>query len=119
MDDADDFGGPIYQEARRLFEQGRFGDAQALFAESARVDPHYKSYELYGECLLRVGRPADAVLPLAAACAFNRGARPRVLLARSLAQIGRATEARAWLAEALERQPGYGPAVAALRELPA
>ncbi|MFN7591653.1 MAG: tetratricopeptide repeat protein [Planctomycetota bacterium] len=119
MDDADDFGGPIYREARRLFEQGRFGDAQALFAESARVDPHHKSYELYGECLLRIGRPAHAVLPLAAACAFNRGARPRVLLARSLAQIGRTTEARAWLAEALERQPGYGPAVAALRELSA
>ena len=119
MDDADDFGGSIYQQARRLYDQGRFADAQPFFAESARIDPHYKSYELSGECLLLSGRPAEAVLPLAAACALNRGARPRVLLARSLAQIGRASEARAWLAEALERQPGYGPAVTALRELSA
>lgn len=118
MEDADDFGGQVYQHARRLFDQGRFGDALPLFAESARADPHYKSYELYGECLLRGGRPAEAALPLAAACALNRGARPRVLLARSLAQIGRVSEARSWLADALERQPGYGPAVAALEELP-
>lgn len=119
MKDTDDFGGPIYQEARRLFDQGRFGDAQRLFAESARADPHYKSFESSGECLLLDGRTAEAVLPLAAACALNRGARPRVLLARALAQIGRVSEARTWLAEALERQPGYGPAVAALRQLPA
>lgn len=118
MDDAVDVDRSIYQEARQLYDQGRFDDAQPLFAESARVHPHYKSYELSGECLLLSGRPAEAVLPLAAACAFNRGARPRVLLARSLAQIGRASEARAWLAEALERQPGYGPGVTALRELP-
>ncbi|MBL8755007.1 MAG: tetratricopeptide repeat protein [Planctomycetes bacterium] len=118
MENPDDFGGPVFQQARRMFEQGRFGDALPLFAESAQVAPHYKTYELYGECLLRSGRPAEAALSLAAACALNRGARPRVLLARSLAQIGRATEARSWLADALERQPGYGPAVAALHELP-
>lgn len=117
MNDAEDFGGPAYQQARLLYDQGRFEDALPLFADSARMHPHSKSYELYGECLLRLGRPAEAVLPLAAACALNRGARPRVLLARSLTQIGKVGEARSWLAEALERQPGYGPAVAALDEL--
>lgn len=117
MNDAEDFGGPAYQQARRLYDQGRFDAALLLFAESARIHPHSKTYELYGECLLRLGRPTEAVLPLAAACALNRGARPRVLLARSLAQIGELSEARTWLVEALELQPGYGPAVAALDEL--
>lgn len=117
MTDAEDFGGPTYQRARLLYDQGRFEDALPLFEESARSHPHAKTHELHGECLLRLGRPTEAVLPLAAACASNRGARPRVLLARALAQLGKVGEARSWLAEALERQPGYGPAVAALDEL--
>lgn len=117
MNDTEDFGGPVYAQARQLFDQGQFREALPLFEECARVAPHFKSYELLGECLLHCDRPAEAALPLAAACALNRGARPRVLLARSLARIGRVGEARSWLAEALERQPGYGPAVAALEEL--
>lgn len=118
MNDADDFGGTVFQQARQLFDQGRFSEALPLFAEAARRDPHYKSFELLGDCLLRSGRPAEAVLPLAAACALNRGARPRVLLARSFLQIGRVDKARSWLTEALDHHPGYGPAVDALRELP-
>ena len=118
MSDADDFGGPVYQQARLLFDQGRIGEALPLFAESARAHPHYKSYELLGDCLLHEGRAAEAVLPLAAACALNRGARPRVLLARAFLQIARVDDARFWLAAALEHHPGYGPAVDALRQLP-
>lgn len=119
MSDAGDFGGPVYQRARQLFDQGHIREALPLFAEAARAAPHHKSYELLGECLLREGRPAEAVLPLAAACTLNRGARPRVLLARASLQIGSVDKARSWLTEALDHHPGYGPAVDALRELPA
>lgn len=117
MEDADDFGGPAYQQAVQLCEQGRFEEAMPLLAASARVSPHFKTYERLGECLLRLGRAAEAVLPLAAACALNVGPRARVLLARALAQLGEAHEARSWIADALQRHPGYGPAVDALREL--
>jgi hypothetical protein len=43
MNDAEDFGGPAYQQARRLYDQGRFDAALLLFAESARIHPHSKT----------------------------------------------------------------------------
>ena len=94
VNDAEDWGGENYRQARRCLAEGRFAEALSLFADCARRDPHFKTFEMLGECLPEFAHPAEAVQPLAAACALNRGARPRVLLARALSTPTAANGAR-------------------------
>ncbi len=59
-----------------------------------------------GECLLALGRPIQAVVPLAAASALNDQVRAPFLLSQSFLAIGDYERAAKWAATVLARSPG-------------
>jgi tetratricopeptide (TPR) repeat protein len=95
----------LYHRGREAMEAGALDEAVARFRESAAEWPHFKTLELLGECLLRLGRPREAIVPLAAATALNRQARAPMLLARAFLELGTYRDAFDQAEEALRRAP--------------
>lgn len=100
----------LYMRAREHYDRKDWSSAIAVFQQSAREHPHFKTYELWGESLLEVEDLTGAVMLLAAASALNRGPRAPVLLARAFLAMGKLDDARHWVNESLQRVPDYGPA---------
>jgi tetratricopeptide (TPR) repeat protein len=67
---------------------GSFEDAARVFRESIAADPHFKALELLGECLIKLDRPREAIVPLAAASALNSQVRAPAMLAEALLRCG-------------------------------
>jgi tetratricopeptide (TPR) repeat protein len=68
-------GHQLYNQARVLMASGRHQEAADMFLESAKEEPHAKTYELLGECLMRLGNFAEAIPFLAAAITLDSGVR--------------------------------------------
>lgn len=117
MDFVPSKGYELYQRGRALMEQGRLLEAIDAFAESAREDPHFKTLELQGECLVRLGRLREAVIPLAAAATLNRGCRAPALLSEVFLDLDRPADAAELARIALERDPANRRAQAVLSRL--
>lgn len=82
--------------------------AISLFDQSVQLEPHFKTLELLGECLLTLGRHKEAVVPLAASAGLgNKPYRALYLLAQALNAAGRKTEALEKLDQAIEMKPDY------------
>lgn len=58
-----------------------------------------------GECLVELGRYRDAIIPLAAATALNRGVRAPSLLAEVFLRLADCHDALTMADEALSRDP--------------
>lgn len=85
---------------------GQLEDAVVSFRESAAVYPHFKCLELLGECLLKLDRPLEAIVPLAAAARLNRQVRAPALLALAFLRIGEAERAAEVAEEVCAQAPG-------------
>ena len=104
----------LYTRGREAMDAGDYALAIARFRRSVLLDPHFKTLELLGECLLRVGQPAEAAIYLAAAAGLgSRQSRPRYLLAQALVQI----ECRDWAADKLREALAFNPTYRRAREL--
>ena len=102
----------LYQRGRDAMEKHEYEVAAALFHSSSGVFPHFKSLELFGECLLELGRSREAVVPLAAAAGLgNKASRALFLLARALSQQGRTQDAIEKLDLAIAVQPQFKAAI--------
>lgn len=95
----------LYRQARERMDAGCLEEAVSLFARSVAIDPHFKALEQQGECLLRLGRTREAIVPLAAATTLNRGSRAPALLADAFLRLGEMDDAREMAALALSRGP--------------
>lgn len=95
-----------YQQARSLMNQGQPEEAVLLFQRSAALDPHFKTLELLGECLIRLGRLREAIIPLAAATGLNRGVRAPSLLAEVFLRLQDYHAAKEMAELALSRDAG-------------
>lgn len=104
----------LFYEGRRLMESGDFASAVGAFRQSADSMPHYKTLQLLGDCLLRLGHAKEAVIPLAAATGLNRQPLAPVLLAEALMAIGDFNGAESAAQNAYERAPDYRRAKAVL-----
>jgi len=106
--------GDLYEKARHLMAAGRLEEAVVAFGQSVAIVPHFKCLELMGECLLELGRPINAVVPLAAATTLNRQIRAPSLLARALLEIGEFHHAAEIAQIVISRAPGNRNAMAVL-----
>jgi len=89
-------------------EHGEFEKAVKFFEESSKLDPRFKTLELQGECLMKLGKGKQAIIPLAAAVGLGtRPFRALFLLAQALHTIGANDSAIGKLDMALELQPDY------------
>ncbi len=95
----------------------RFEAAAALFQQDINIQPHFKSLELLGECLIALGRPQKAIVPLAAATALNNGVRAPALLAEVFWNLDQKTDARRLSEVALMRDPSNKKAKAVQEKL--
>jgi len=87
-------------------DRGALEEAVALFERSVSANPHFKALELLGECLVRLGRPREAVVPLAAATTLNKGVRAPALLAQVFLETGEFQQADDLAELALSRHSG-------------
>lgn len=95
----------LYQQAREEMAAGHFEEAVSLFKQDISIEPHFKSLEILGECLIKLGRPQEAIVPLAAATALNNGVRAPALLAEVFWELGQKTDAEHLAGIALARDP--------------
>ena len=95
----------IYEQARQAMVDGQLEEAMRLFQETVRLGPHFKAFELLGECLMKLGRHKEAVGPLASAVALNQGVRAPSLLAEAFLFIGDKICAQEFAELALNRDP--------------
>jgi tetratricopeptide (TPR) repeat protein len=110
----------LYSEARTAMEAKDLGLALEKLRSASALAPHYKTYELLGECLLQQGEAAEAVLYLSAAAGLgNKQTRSRYLLAQALIRLDPTREADAVekLREALELNPQYKAAKQLLEDI--
>jgi lipopolysaccharide biosynthesis regulator YciM len=84
---------------------GSFEQAVELFHRSAVASPHFKTYELLGECYVHLKRLTETIPFLAAATTLNRGVRAPALLAEAWLALGRHREAVETADIALSRDP--------------
>ena len=84
---------------------GRFEEAAGLLTQSIAAWPHFKSLELLGECLIKIGRLQEAIVPLAAATALNAGVRAPALLAEVFLQLDQREDAERAAEIASTRHP--------------
>jgi tetratricopeptide (TPR) repeat protein len=85
---------------------GELEDAVIAFRESVALYPHFKCLELWGECLLKLDRPLEAIVPLAAAARLNRQVRAAALLALAFLRVGEAERAAEIAEEVCAQAPG-------------
>jgi tetratricopeptide (TPR) repeat protein len=95
----------LYYQARTAMDAGRLEEAIHAFQQSAQEEPHFKTYELLGECLVRLERFSEAVVYLAAATALNRGVRAPSLLAQAFLKLGMHSDSKDAAEIALSRDP--------------
>lgn len=84
---------------------GNFTEAAILFHQSAIESPHFKTYELLGECYLQMKRVSEAIPFLAAATTLNQGVRAPALLADAWLCLGAPDKAADAANIALARDP--------------
>jgi tetratricopeptide (TPR) repeat protein len=104
----------LYQAGRVHMAAGAFEEAVQAFTDCIAIYPHFKALELVGECLLVLGKPTQAVVPLAAATALNDQVRAPSLLSQALLAIGDYERAAKVAATVLARSPGNRVARAVL-----
>jgi tetratricopeptide (TPR) repeat protein len=97
----------LFEQARNEMEAGRYENAIAHFEESNHIQPNYKTCLLLGDCLMRLQRFRDAVIPLAAATTLNRQGIAPTLLAETFLALDDASRAYEYVKIAIERQPHY------------
>ena len=111
-------GSTLYQRGRAAMEAGETESAVRLFQESASIDPHFKTLELLGECLLKLGRHHEAVISLAASIGLGTKVyRAMFLLAKALDESGFRRNAIEKLEEAIAIKPDYKSARDLLEQL--
>jgi len=97
-----------YQAGRLEMEKRNYETATVFFEESIRIAPHFKTLELLGECKLNLKRPAEAIVPLAAAVTLGTNEfRAMYLLARALSEVGEKRDALKFLEALLQREPTF------------
>lgn len=102
----------LYERARQLMQEEKFTEASLLFLQAALRTPHFKTYELLGECYLRLGRFTEAIPYLAAATTLNRGIRAPSLLAETWLALNQPSEATMVADLILSRDPKNKSALA-------
>ena len=95
----------MYKKGRLLVRTGDYEEAISLLRRSAEMEPHFKTFELLGECLLALNRISEAVGPLAAATTLNRGVRVPSLLAEAFLRNEKFDDAEDFAKLALQRDP--------------
>ncbi len=95
----------LYEQARQAMERGALEEAVSLFERSISDSPHFKALELLGECLLKLGRAPEAIVPLAAATTLNKGVRAPALLAQVFLELAAYQDGLDMAKLALSRHP--------------
>jgi tetratricopeptide (TPR) repeat protein len=97
-----------YLAGRAKMARRDHSEAAALFEQSNRAFPHFKTLELLGECKLALGEPIAALIPLAASVGLGTNSfRAMYLLAKAFADLGRRNEALKYVERALLMKPDF------------
>lgn len=112
-------GYELYVEGRELFKGGDLSAAAEKFSESAKVSPHFKSYEMMYRCYSALGEREKAFRCIANSHDLNkRHDKVSLLYAMELAEYkGDINAALALLDEIVKRNPTYKPAERLLDKL--
>jgi tetratricopeptide (TPR) repeat protein len=107
----------LFMVASEAMQRGEFEVAIEKFQESAILSSHYKTLQLLGECLKKVGRLNEAIVALAAATTLNRQGIAPTILAGIFYEKGDWAMAKEMVQIALQRQPRYNQAISLLLKI--
>jgi hypothetical protein len=85
---------------------GDLEQAVQRLKQSVEAMPHFKALELLGDCSLKLQRPLDVIVPLAAAPALNNQVRAPSLLAQAFLQCGEFLQAGEFASLVLKKSTG-------------
>jgi tetratricopeptide (TPR) repeat protein len=94
-----------YNQGRALMQSGQFHEASILFLESCNLEPHFKTYELLGECYQNLNQFPISIPFLAASTLINNACRAPMLLAKSYYELKTYDLAIKYAELALARSP--------------
>ena len=100
----------LYQRGRAALDAGDHAAAADLLRQSAEASPHFKTLELWGECLLQLNHASEALIPLAAAVGIGIDSKPfraLFLLAQAMDLTGDRRRAVQYLDRAIEMKPDF------------
>lgn len=106
----------LYNEGRKLIDQGKLEEAVVLLKESNQLHAHFKTLELWGECEIKLGKSRQAIMPLTAATELNSGIKPMSLLAKAYQDIGEEKKAIELANKVLSKEPNNKLAKSILNE---
>ena len=111
----------IREQLARFARQMRVGEAVEVLpriVQLAKEQPTALVLQLLGECYLKLARPLEAVVPLAAATGLADNAEPATLLATTLMQVGRSKEALLIAQRVLRRDSRNREALRIMQQTP-
>lgn len=109
----------LYSLGRRAFDAGDLQSCVECMRASVVLEPHYKTMEILGESLLRLGQVSESVVWLAAAAGLSpKQVRSRLLLAAVFEACAETAQARIQLEEALSVNPQFASARSMLARMP-
>jgi len=111
-----EYAGQLYDEGMAAIKAKDFKAALMKLRLSARAFPSPTTLRQIGECLLDLGRPADATLYFAAAVGMvphGMHIKPLLLLIKALLRARETGHALVRLQEVIERYPWMAPAITA------
>jgi tetratricopeptide (TPR) repeat protein len=117
--DRNEIAAELYSLGRHAFEADDLQACIEYMRASAALEPHYKTMEILGESLLRLGHVRESIVWLAAAAGLSpKQVRSRLLLAEALEMRDETGKARIQLEEALRVNPQFASARSMLARMP-
>lgn len=108
----------FYNEGREAMRKNDYLKAIELFERSSKLAPHFKTFELLGECLLSINKPLEAIIALATSAGLgSKPFRATYLLGKALSQTGQESDAIDQLQKAIKLKPDYKAAKELLNKL--
>ncbi len=97
-----------YAVGRDAMDKLDYQTAIREFEDSVSISPHFKTLELLGECKLKIGKPSEALIPLAASIGLaTNGYRAMYLIATAYLDLGETREAKKFAERALNAKSDY------------
>lgn len=101
-----------YLEAKMAYDKGMLKESSILLEKSLLLEEHYKTRELLGACLKKMGQYQEALHNFELAYTLNpKSSKTGFLLAESLFENSRFQQAENVINQVLLNHSDYGPAI--------
>lgn len=96
-----------YEDGRNLYGAGKFEEAIRALEKTLKTSPHYKTFEIIGDCYARLDNRTNALTYMLASIAMHPSPRACYWVSNIFIEIGDKENAVKYLKKAISLQPNY------------